>query len=298
MKTRLLILFALGALLVVLPTAALGKSARHAANSMTFADSIGEDAAAPDITSVVVTNDDAGNVTFQVNVSNRPALTPDMYFLIFLDTDQNSTTGFSGALGAEYVIELDPGSVAMFQWNGSDFIQAPSQTSLTYAYQATGPTIHVSASDLGKTKGFKFGVIAASGFVIDATGNSDFTNVHQDNAPDIGHGFFSYQILTKLVLSVTAFTTGPKPARAGRPFSVSIAANENDTGGPVQTGAVTCSATIAFKRIVAVSHVLTNGVASCVWRIPATTKGKVIRGTITLTVQGVRVTRPFTSKIA
>jgi hypothetical protein len=297
-KTRLLILLALGALLVGLPTAALGKSARHAANSVTFADSIGEDAAAPDITSIVVSNDDAGAITFQINISNRPEFTPDMAFVMFLDTDSNSATGDPASLGADYLIDLEQGAVGLFQWNGSDYVQAPSQTSLTYAYQPTGPIIHISAADLGKTKAFKFALIALSGFVIDASGNPDLTNLHRDLAPDPGHGFYTYPVLTKLVLSVTAFTTGPKPARAGRPFSVSMAANENDTGGPVQTGAVTCSATIAFKRIVPVSHVLTNGVASCVWRIPATAKGKVIRGTITLTVQGVRVTRPFTSRIA
>ncbi len=44
---------------------------------------------APDITSVVVSNDDAGMITFKVNISNRPTLTPDMSVLLFLDTDQN-----------------------------------------------------------------------------------------------------------------------------------------------------------------------------------------------------------------
>src|SRR6266545_614669 len=100
---------ALGALLAALPTAALGGSARSAANSTTFPDSIGEDANAPDITNVVVSNDDAGNITFQINISNRPALTADMFLLVFLNTDQNSATGNTQLLGADYYIELDPG---------------------------------------------------------------------------------------------------------------------------------------------------------------------------------------------
>ena len=293
MKTKLLVLAALGALLVVLPTQALGTSSRAAANSTTFTDSTGEDAAAPDITSVVVSNDDAGNITFQINVSNRPALTADMFFLIYIDADQNSATGDPNLLGAEYVIELDPGAVGLFQWNGSDFAAASSQTSLTYSYVPTGPTIHVSAADLGKTKAFKFGVLGASGVAVDAAGNADFTNVHTDLSPDPGHGFFTYQVLTKLVLSVTAFTTSPKPAKAGKPFSASLAVNENDTAGPVQGGTVGCAATIGGKRVVAASHVLANGVASCVWRIPKTAKGLTIRGTITYTLRGVHVTRPL-----
>jgi hypothetical protein len=65
-RTRLLIWIALGALLIALPSAALGGSGRSASNSKTFLDSTGEDATAPDITSDVVSNDDAGNITFQI----------------------------------------------------------------------------------------------------------------------------------------------------------------------------------------------------------------------------------------
>jgi hypothetical protein len=291
------VLLALGALLVALPTAALGGSSSRAVNSTTFPDSTGEDASAPDIVNVVVSNDDAGLITFQINMSNRPELTSDMFLLILLDTDQNAATGAADFLGAEYVIELDPGVVALFQWNGSDFVAAQAQASLVYSYAATGATIRISAADLAKTKGFKFGVLAASGVTVDPTGQTDLTNIHVDQAPDSGHGFFAYQVLTKLVLTVTAFTIAPRPAKAGRPFSVSLAATENDTAGPVESGTVACNATIAFKRVVAATHVVTNGVASCVWRLPKTAKGKTIRGTITLTVQGVKVTRAFSAKI-
>ena len=297
MRIRLLIWIALVAVLVALPTAALGGSARGSGNTTTFPDSTGEDAAAPDITSVVVSNDDAGNITFQINISNRPALTPDMFVLLFFDTDQNSATGDASLLGIDDVIELDPGLVNLFHWNGTDFVAAPSQASLTYSYLPTGATIRITAADLGKTKGFKFRALAVSGLTIDAVGKSDFTNAHSDTAPEPGHGLFTYQVLTKLVLSVTAFNTSPKPAKAGRSFSATLAANQNDTGGPVASGTVTCAATIAFKRIPAVTHILTNGVANCIWRIPATAKGKTLRGTITLTVQGAKVTRTFSSRI-
>ena len=52
---------------------------------------------------------------------------------------------------------------------------------------------------------------------------------------------------------------------------------------------------LAGKRVVAVSHVVANGVATCVWRVPKTAKGRLMRGTITLTVQGTRITRPFSA---
>jgi hypothetical protein len=292
MRSRLAILLALTALVVGVPVA-LGGSSHAAANSQTFNDSIGEDASAPDITSIVVSNDDAGLITFQINVSNRPAFTPDMYFLVFIDADNNPSTGDTNSVGAEYAIDLEPGAVGLFQWNGTTYAPASSQTSLTYAYASTGPTIHVSSAELGKTKALRFGTLAASGFAVDANGNPDTTNEHADLAPDPNHGFYSYPVLMKLVLTVTAFTTSPKPAKAGKTFSVSLAATENDTKGPVGSGTVTCPATLAGKRAVAVRHVVANGIATCVWRIPKTAKGRIMRGSITLTLQGAHVTRPF-----
>jgi hypothetical protein len=297
MRSRLGVLLVLTALVVGVP-AALGGSTHAAANSQTFTDSVGEDASAPDITSVAVSNDDAGNITFTINISNRPALTPDMFLLVFLDTDRNASTGDPDGLGAEYVIQLVPGAVDLFQWNGTDYVLAPSQTSLTFVYGSAGATIHVSAADLNKTKGFNFGTIAVSGVTVDAAGNPNFDNIHRDLAPDPGHGFWSYQVLTKLVLTVTAFTTSPKPAKAGKTFSVSLAATQNDTGGPVESGTVACTASLGGKRVVAVRHVVANGVATCMWRIPKTAKGRIIRGTITLTVQGTRVARPFSARFS
>jgi hypothetical protein len=294
-KSRLALLLLVAGLLVGAP-AALGGSSRVSVNSTTFPDSIGEDPNAPDITSIQVSNDDAGMITFQINISNRPALTPDMLLLMFLDTDNNQATGDPDSFGADYAIQLQPGAVGLFQWNGSDYASAASQASLTYAYATTGATIHIAAADLGKTKTVRFATIVLSGIAVDASGNPDFTNIHADLAPDPGHGAFTYQVLTKLVLSVTAFTTSPKPAKAGRLFSVSMAATENDTGGPVQSGTVACAASLAGKRIVAIRHVVVNGVASCVWRIPKTAKGRTMRGAITLTVQGTQITRPFTAR--
>src|SRR4029453_7242971 len=103
---KLLTMLVLGVALVAMPAVALGGDARHDKNSVTFPDSTGEDAAAPDITSVVVSNDDAGLITFQINVSNRPALAADMEFLILFDTDKNPNTGGSNFLGADYAIVL------------------------------------------------------------------------------------------------------------------------------------------------------------------------------------------------
>jgi hypothetical protein len=296
-KTRVLLLAAAAAALVIVPGAALGKASHSTVNSQTYADSTGEDANAPDITSIAVSNDDAGLITFKINISNRPALTPDMDIQLILDTDQNAATGDPAVPGAEYLIDLNQGQVGLFKWDGTNYTFAQSQTSLVFTYDATGATIRVSAADLGGTKGFNFVAFAASGITVDAGGNPDFTNAHADLAPDLGHGLFNYKVIQVLKLSVLAFTTSPKPPKAGKNFSAGFAANESDTNGPVKAGTVACSATVSFKHITPVGKALKNGIAVCVWHLPATAKGKTIRGTVTLTVQGVKVTRSFAAKI-
>jgi hypothetical protein len=303
MKTRVSALIAIPALLsaavlVATPGSALGSAARGTSNSATFNDSTGENPNAPDITTVQVSNNDAGSITFQVNIGNRPALTPDMALIVNLDTDSNPATGDPQSSGADFAIQLLPGSVDLFPWAGTDYGTSVAAPSLTYSYTNGVATIHVSANDLAHTKGFNFSVIVLSGIAVDATGAADFTNAVGDVAPDRGHGTYKYQVLATLKLSVTAFTTSPKPARAGKPFSAGLAVNENDTSGPVRLGTVTCAATVAGKHIAAAHKGgIANGIATCVWPLPRKDKGLTIRGTITLTVKGTTVHRSFSAKI-
>jgi len=283
--------------LVALPAIALGGAARATTNSQSYQDSTGEDPAAPDITSIDVSNDDTGLITFQVNIANRPTFTSDMLLDIFLDTDKNAATGSTDFFGADYVIELQPGSVGLFQWNGSDFVGAASQSSLTFSYGTGGATIRVNALDLNRSKGFNFAVVAQSGIATDATGNPDFTNEHIDAAPDPGHGTFAYDVRVTVVLKVSAFTTTPSPAKAGKTFSAGLALTESDTNAGVDSGTITCSARIAGQVVRVKARRLVDGVAVCVWSIPKTARGKTIRGSIAFATQGAQASRTFAAKI-
>ena len=297
MRTRKIALAALFIALAAVPAIALGSTARAVANSTTYPDSIGEDAQAPDITGTTVSNDDASNLTFKVAVSNRPALTPDMVVLLFLDTDQSTATGDPQSFGAEYAIQLVSGSVDLFKWSGSDYTSSPAP-SLTYAYDTSGATIRINANEIAKSRAFNFAVLAISGFTVDANGNLDDTKTRSDASPDPGHGTFTYQVQIKVTLSVVGFTTSPKPIKAGKPFSVGLAANESDTGGAVEEGKITCVATIAGKRVQLRASRLVNGVAVCAWTAPKTAKGKRIQGSISLSAQGAQIARAFTLKVA
>ena len=294
MKRRTIALGLVLAALVVTPAIALGSSAQLASNSQTFADSTGEDAAAPDITSTAVSNDDSGLITFQVNVGNRPSLTADMLFLIFVDTVQGS--GDPQSFGADYAIQLEPAGIAVFHWNGSDYVyqQTPS---LSFTYGAGGPTIKVNASSLGNARSVNFFLFAASGITTDANGDPSFDNIHVDVAPDRGRGTYGYQVLMTVSLKPAGFTTSPNPARAGQPFSVGLAVTQSDTSAFVQQADIVCTATIAGVRLAVKTRRLVNGVAACVWRLPGTARGKTIRGTIVVSTQGAQLTRSFSARI-
>jgi hypothetical protein len=286
----------------IAPAMALGSSTRSSANSTSFPDSVGEDALAPDITSTTVSNDDSGLITFQVAISNRPALTPDMLLAIVIDSDANAATGdpqgvLPGFAGTDYLIQLVSGEVDLFKWNGSDYV-FQSAPSLIYTYDAGGATIKLNATEVGKPKALNFAEIVLSGIVNDAQGNPDFTNAHRDFSPDAGHGAFTYQVQIKVTLSLVAFTTTPKPVKAGKPFAVGLAANESDTGEAVQQGTITCTARIAGKGLPVKSKRLVNGIAACVWNVPKTAKGKRIAGSVTLTAQGSQISRSFSLKIS
>ena len=296
MKARFVLVATVAAALVALPAGALGSSSHIATNAQSFADSVGEDANAPDITSIDVSNTDNGLITFHIAISNRPALTSDMLILMCMDTDANPATGDTQSLGADYALQLEPGAIGLFKWNGTTFDNAPSATTVTYGYDATGATIRVGVQDLDGTKAINFGVDAISGITVDASGNPDFTNAHDDLAPDPGHGFYNYSVLTKLTLKQTAFSYTPKPAKSGARLTATLAATESDTAGPVAKATITCVATIKGVHLRA-THSLANGVASCFWKVPKTAKGKTLLGKITITLQGTTLAHSFTTKI-
>jgi hypothetical protein len=296
MRRPRLLFAVLMAALVAVPAIALAASTATTANSQVFQDATGEDPEAPDVTAITVSNDDTGLISFKIDVANRPSLTPDMLFLVFLDTVPG--VGDADSLGADYALQLVAGSAALFKWNGTDdYDAAPSQASTSFTYEPTGPTIRVGAVDLGSPKAFGFVVIAVSGIVDDAAGDPDFTNAHTDVAPNAGGGLYRYEVKAAVKLTAVGFTTSPKPARAGKAFSVGLAATQNTTGRLVTGGSVLCNATVAGTRLPVRAKRVRNGVATCVWRIPKTAKGKVVRGSVTLLVEGARLSRSFSAKI-
>jgi hypothetical protein len=293
---------AVAALVVVLPAAAgalsQGASAA-AANSRTYNDSTGENPAAPDITTIVVSNTDAGMVSFKVNVPNRAQLGQDMFAVLYVDTDANVQTGSPDDGGADYAIELFRGEVQLYKWDGTGFTRRfgdPPSITLSYGYQA-GVTFRISASELGNTKRLNFYVIVVSGVTYDpTTGEPDFTNAVADVAP--AGNLFPYQVITaKPTLVVRRLFTSPKLPTAGKQFSLKVTAARSDTNAVIRNGRVTCVGRVGKAPLRARVARVVSGAVTCTWLIPKNAKGKRFRGTATVVFEGLRATRSFTARI-
>ena len=101
------------------------------------------------MTSVVISNDDAGVLTFELNFANRPTFTNGAVNL-YLDSDGNSTTG---AVGSDYRMRWyanDSQQSALERWNGSSWaIVAPPSFSSSIAPNRM--TFTVNRADIGTT---------------------------------------------------------------------------------------------------------------------------------------------------
>ena len=197
-KSRWVVVFAAAACLVLLAPLA------GASNNSLFADAAADaPAAAPDLTDVQVSNDDAGNVAFRISIPNRSGLGDTDLVALLIDADAKLGTGCGrGVLGAEYALDVLAdrflfGRCVKGAW---DFTKRPGSFSGSFA--AGILTLTANRRDLGAPTRFTFRVGAAS------TTSSDAA---YDFAPDTGTAAWSYQVIAP-PLVVKKPTLKPKRA--------------------------------------------------------------------------------------
>ena len=302
------LLLAIAVAVVALPTVAAGalpsgtaSPTLVAANSTTYTDSTGEDPAAPDITTLVVSNTDVGVISFRINLPNRPTLGQDMVVDIFVDSDNNAATGAPDLAGVDYVMEFEVGEINLYRWDGTGFTRRfgdPSAVTLSFAYQG-GITVSISAAELGNTKRFRFFVIVESGNVVDpVTGRAVCPTppCPADVAPGGGAGLYPFEVkIAKPTLEVRRVSIGK--LTAGKPFTMRLVAARSDTGAVVQNGRVTCVGRIGNARLKAQVQRVVAGRATCTWNIPPLAKGKRFRGSVSIVFEGLKASESFSGKV-
>jgi hypothetical protein len=284
-STVIALALAAGALAVafsaIAPPAPAGVHAA-AANSATLQDSVAEeDARAPDISTVVVSNDDAGLLSFEIHFANRVALGPGEELSLWFDTDRNPKTGL---LGSDRFIELIGGAVTL---TNAETYEEEAAPSLTATAGASAVTIRIRANELGTKAAFDFFIWA------DATpDDEDVTDV--DTAPDAFWVGWTYEVKVPPpppVLALSAIVCTPKPVRSGKPMTAKarVSISRGDVPEALASAAtVTWTAAVGSARLKTRSTaVFTDGVLSATWLLPKSAKGKPVRLSVSVTQEGV-----------
>ena len=257
-------LAALALALLVVPAASAAR---------TYSDLAGDSGAAPDITSVAISHDDAGWVSLAVT-TNQPVLSPDALFWGYIDADRDASTGMSvNGLGVDEMFLGDGTGGLLAHIDGGSFQIAFSST-LTTSYANGVFTARFNRSELGTTERFAFAVESE---LDDANGDT----IASDHAPDAPPGY-EYSFVP-LSLTMGSPAGAPKAPVSGRRFVVSATVTRSD-GQPFAAGNVTCTARagkVALKPIATT----TDGVARCAMKVPKGMSGKTLRGTVTVSAE-------------
>ena len=206
--------------LLVLTGSAAGSVSRSAANDRVFRDAAGEDALAPDIGTVSVSNDDEGLVTFRIATPNRPALREDLRLSIYLDTDDDTATGLAPNgmdVRLLYDVYLHGDPTLWLLRCGKSVCSSLGGTKIPLRY-AGGPTFTIDSSELGDTRRFRFWIAAMDGVVFDPVARTfDLANAHGDTAPREAASSWEYNVrIGPSRLLVERFATTPVRPAAGK----------------------------------------------------------------------------------
>lgn len=193
---RASVLCAVGVLLLV--------AVAGAGNSDALTDPAGDAGTALDITSINASSDDAGTLTFVVNVAPGHTIgLPGDEIAVALDLDQNPDTG-SAYYGTEVAAVLEGSKLKFFRANdGGSFEAAPPPSSLQGTLEGSVATFSVKAADLG--------LAANAGFNLVGVSDSSMTG-DADIAPDIRT--FNYQQVNGTAPSTPGPDTRPPVDRA------------------------------------------------------------------------------------
>jgi hypothetical protein len=260
-------------------------------------DALREQAGAPDVTTVEVSSD-GYELTFRVAVPTNPVVTPDMRIRIWLDADEDVSTGLKveGLVGLDHFVLVDPtrfppDEAVLYSCTGATC--GPSSRSPGFTY-SSGAIFTVDAMSLGlrRVGRLRFSVTVTTGILYDPATGYDFDKSHVDVAPD--EGMWTYDALP---LHVDEFRMMPPRPRAGEQFRMTMRVLDTATGAPLRRGNVTCSLVIAGARAQARFRRLTAPHAECVFQVPTDTRGRRFRATIGITAGETVVRRSLSGRI-
>jgi hypothetical protein len=273
-----------------------------------FTDPPGDSGTAADITSISAANDDRGQITFELTVPNRTAVGEDDVIAVQIGTDDPDFIAGLRSDGTGWVLAIDAQGPFLLKWTGNDLAEVkPAPKSLQGSFAGNLATLSINQRDLAP--GFpdmslpielKFNAVSVAfqGLIAAA----------EDYAPAVDVKW-SYRLSEPARMVVTNFDAD-KTVKAGKKLVVLLGAAHAETGLPVSAGKVSCPARLGGKVLRGTGRFVTldltspttgrtirSSSAACSFSVSKGSKGKAIRGSISVTDGGVKLTRSFTTKV-
>lgn len=313
---------AAGACCLALPALWLPGSAGSAPPAIaTYQDAVGDAAMGPDIGTVTVTEDEAGRLTFTVDLANRLALLGGESVQIYLETDP------AGA-GDDYLLSaFDSASLPFLaRWGGSSWVIVRYLDDTSYIEGIA--TFHLSRSDVAASG--PFGLAVAS-FANDDM--SSFVDVAPDEArfsasrwifvpapapaPAPAEPSLPAPPLSSLPpvtlpaplpqpepplqpvapppapgrLQAAGLTFSPSAPRAGKRFTAQLLVKRG--GGLATLAAVSCGANVGRQKLRVLGTRLAHGLAACTWAVPNGVGGRTLVGQVRASAASETTSRAF-----
>jgi hypothetical protein len=146
-----------------------------------YSDPAGDNNAAPDVTTVAVSETPDGNLTIAATIANYQALPANSWVNLWFDLDSNPRTGDDG--DEALVQYFDDGGLQFFRWNGSTLVRRQA-TGMTASFAAGVLTFTGPKAALDGAASFDLLTVASHGQDV----GEDEDLIASDTAPNSGRG--------------------------------------------------------------------------------------------------------------
>jgi hypothetical protein len=272
----------------------VGEDAYTPPGKVAFPDLRSDEDAAPDVTSVEVSDSPQGPVAFRIATPNYPSLPPgkevglvlalagrspleDELFLTYVSTTR------------QLVVEREERGLAVP-------VEPPAGADSSYEDGVLVASL--DRSELEGSSAFRLGVVTADlvgpgeGEGPGSLGELEAVDVAPDGLLDGKRYIYHLTNPAPIRLAADAPSGFPLVPVAGRSFEVRVLVRRSDAFGVVRSGSVGCAATVGGKRV-PTSGAFARGRARCTLLLPRASRPTTLRGTMTIHAVGKTVTTRF-----
>lgn len=270
-----------------------GRSTYSLPGQASFLDPTGDHDAAPDITSISVSDTAAGVIEVRVATPNYRVLPADKVIGVGFDLEGRP----AGADDVFVAYASGPDSVQVDREQSGTLAPSELPNTAAAAFEDGVLTLSVHRNELDGAALVGLGVVSFDLVGDGEREGQDFEGDVEalDTSPDDLTGpLHPYRLANRppVQLRVTETLRSPSRPRAGGRFSYSIVVRRLDTYRVVRRGSVTCSVFISGKRVRTTGRFV-GGRAHCSLLMPTKSDSSTLRGTVTVRAAGAVVRSTF-----